>query len=765
MTTSATNVDHTYAESVTSHRSNVSRESNVSSRSSVQEKRAQAAKAKLALQLAEEERRRMIEGELKLLEIEKKQRELERQQKLEKEELHRLRKIETLKQETDRNLAEVRQQAALMDLEAALEEQIDNNEVVDMDLVSQDEVNISGDIPFTYFYEDEVPEQITVDLQKKCSFHEVNPVSLTPASQPSQLDASLAAFRSNLPKPAYSWSARVPSYQAQGPRANATIRNLVNPKPQYTQSFPQSHIRSHEFGYPPVSRPVPEVPSASWSTASNMSCQGLHTIDNLPPETNPRSRIPNMIQHLPNPDSVEPPCPRYVQPTDNSNVLHSVASAMQNISMVQQRLASNLNLPAIHLEIFYGLPSEFPMFKQRFEKRILSRSDFDDGEKMLRLLRFLGGEAKEAVKSFEAVQGGVYEAMKVLEKRYGRKCLVVSSIVECLTKGPSLPNRDSVALRKFADKAASANATLRPLDCLQEINQGNLIEMSRRLPKYLQEKFAVVCHELETKQQRFPTLSDFAAFLDKWANVANHPVNVPGTEHPNFQGSSKGKKPKFTLFTQLPGMDGEIPYKRYKISSCLFCSQTHPIYRCEQFKGKTPDERFEFAKKKNLCFNCLKNNPIIRPGGAVKHTVKSCPSKFKCKVEGCGASHHTLLHKPKPPQKPSENEKIDNQVKSTNTATSNISDAVLLQVIPVRVIGEQHVVTTYAMLDSGSEITLVDPSLVEQVGAQGRPDKLAVSTVSNESDLQHGYRVNLSVESIIDENPQRLKLTNAWSSK
>ena len=765
MTTSATNVDHTYAESVTSHRSNVSRESNVSSRSSVQEKRAQAAKAKLALQLAEEERRRMIEGELKLLEIEKKQRELERQQKLEEEELHRLRKIETLKQETDRNLAEVRQQAALMDLEAALEEQIDNNEVVDMDLVSQDEVNISGDIPFTYFYEDEVPEQITVDLPKKCSFHEVNPVSSTPASQPSQLDASLAAFRSNLAKPAYSWSARVPSYQAQGPRANATIRNLVNPKPQYTQSFPQSHIRSHEFGYPPVSRPVPEVPSASWSTASNMSFQGLHTIDNLPPETNPRSRIPNMIQHLPNPDSVEPPCPRYVQPTDNSNVLHSVASAMQNISMVQQRLASNLNLPAIHLEIFYGLPSEFPMFKQRFEKRILSRSDFDDGEKMLRLLQFLGGEAKEAVKSFEAVQGGVYEAMKVLEKRYGRKCLVVSSIVECLTKGPSLPNRDSVALRKFADKAASANATLRSLDCLQEINQGNLIEMSRRLPKYLQEKFAVVCHELETKQQRFPTLSDFAAFLDKWANVANHPVNVPGTEHPNFQGSSKGKKPKFTLFTQLPGMDGEIPYKRYKISSCLFCSQTHPIYRCEQFKGKTPDERFEFAKKKNLCFNCLKNNPIIRPGGTVKHTVKSCPSKFKCKVEGCGASHHTLLHKPKPPQKPSENEKIDNQVKSTNTATSNISDAVLLQVIPVRVIGEQHVVTTYAMLDSGSEITLVDPSLVEQVGAQGRPDKLAVSTVSNESDLQHGYRVNLSVESIIDENPQRLKLTNAWSSK
>ena len=81
------------------------------------------------------------------------------------------------------------------------------------------------------------------------------------------------------------------------------------------------------------------------------------------------------------------------------------------------------------------------------------------------------------------------------------------------------------------------------------------------------------------------------------------------------------------------------------------------------------------------------------------------------------------------------------------------------------VIGERQVATTYVMLDSGSEITLVDASLVKQVGAQGHLDKLVVSTVSNENDVQHGYRINLSVESLIDENPKRLKLTNAWSSK
>ena len=107
----------------------------------------------------------------------------------------------------------------------------------------------------------------------------------------------------------------------------------------------------------------------------------------------------------------------------------------------------------------------------------MSRQDFDDGEKMMRLLQFLDGEAKEAVASLEAVESGIHEALKILLKRYGRTCVIVSSIVDGLVKGPVISNGDKVALRKFADKAARALATLKSLNCLHEINQGNLVEM------------------------------------------------------------------------------------------------------------------------------------------------------------------------------------------------------------------------------------------------------------------------------------------------
>ena len=93
-----------------------------------------------------EEQWRKLEGEIKLLEIEKKHKELLRQQRLEKEEIERIQRLETLKQQSERELAEARQRAALMDLEAQVEEQMGE---IDMSLATQDQENISASGEFT----------------------------------------------------------------------------------------------------------------------------------------------------------------------------------------------------------------------------------------------------------------------------------------------------------------------------------------------------------------------------------------------------------------------------------------------------------------------------------------------------------------------------------------------------------------------------------------------------------------------------------------
>ncbi|XP_028413873.1 uncharacterized protein LOC114536722 [Dendronephthya gigantea] len=756
--------EHAYAESITSRRSSLV------SRSSTQVKRVEAAKANLALQLAEQERRRTIEGQLRLHEIEKKQRKLARQQKLEEEELESARKLEALKQEADRKLAEVRQQAAFMNLEAQLEEQIDGNQEIDMDLVSVVGGEIyeqqTGDIPFTYLYEDEIPPPYIENFPTYQPLQDElkHPVFAYQESSTPAVDVGSQNIfpKENLP----SWtvertnvahSCKIPRLKREEDLARA--QNSFNAVPQHSQQVHQPPVCSE--GYQSIL--VPKVPSPTWLLASDVSHQEFQPIAVRPPENSLRTKA-SLYEHESHAIPTEFQTSREAASTlsnKKADVLESVASAMESITLVQQRLASGLNLPAIQLDKFSGSPNEFPLFKQRFQKRIMSNNGFDDGEKMLRLLQFLDGEAKEAVKSYEVVKGGVYEAMKVLEARYGRKCLVVSSIVESLTKGPLIAIRDRIALRKYSDDVSNAEATLRSLDCLKEVNQGNLVDMSHRLPRHLQEKFATLAHDLESKEQRFPTLSDLANFLNKWANVANHPVNTSKCNVP-----LKGRTdPALKLSTFATGLNSskENSFRMAFVSPCPCCSQNHSIYRCELFKTKTQPERLEVVKKKGLCFNCLKSNPITRSGVKVKHNVQSCPSKFKCKADGCGLPHHTLLHKPKSFEK-RKSEEIP--CVENNAASLKTPDAVLLQVIPVRAIGACGVTTTtYAMLDSGSEITLVDPSLIEKLGVERRSDKLVVSTVSNENDLQHGNRVNLSIESLIDKDPQRLELTNAWSSK
>jgi hypothetical protein len=66
---------------------------------------------------------------------------------------------------------------------------------------------------------------------------------------------------------------------------------------------------------------------------------------------------------------------------------------------------------------------------------------------------------------------------------------------------------------------------------------------------------------------------------------------------------------------------------------CAFCDGEHwPTY-CTIVK--TVDQRYEVAKTKRLCFNCLRK---CHAAGT------ECPSSFRCRE--CHRPHHTSLHKP-----------------------------------------------------------------------------------------------------------------------
>ena len=91
-------------------------------------RQAEAMKAWLALWMAEQDKQRRIEAEMKIFALERKQGEITRQWEMEREEFERIKKLESLKMQAESELAQARSKAALMDLEAQLVQQMEEVE-------------------------------------------------------------------------------------------------------------------------------------------------------------------------------------------------------------------------------------------------------------------------------------------------------------------------------------------------------------------------------------------------------------------------------------------------------------------------------------------------------------------------------------------------------------------------------------------------------------------------------------------------------------
>ena len=73
------------------------------------------------------------------------------------------------------------------------------------------------------------------------------------------------------------------------------------------------------------------------------------------------------------------------------------------------------------------------------------------------------------------------------------------------------------------------------------------------------------------------------------------------------------------------------PDKKCRVTGC---SESHPLWRCKEYKKLTPADRHDTAVTLGCCLICLGQG----------HAASSCDREFSCKVDGCGKKHHQLIH-------------------------------------------------------------------------------------------------------------------------
>ena len=292
------------------------------------------------------------------------------------------------------------------------------------------------------------------------------------------------------------------------------------------------------------------------------------------------------------------------------------------------------SLPKINLPVFDGDPCHWPnwygMFKALVHDQKLSKT-----QKMIHLKASVKGSAEKAIAGM-FFDGTMYEeAIKELKHRFGNPELISKSLIRKLLDLPTLRDENVLSLRSFVDNLHNIVRTLKTYGHGADVQAAaNMQQGMERLPPRIAEGWSRQKIQLKPKKV---DLSD----LDRWleTEVQVKEMAYGGTsepEKPNHEGG-KSKANASSSRWQARRQNGRA--STFATSGgkleCAVCKGDHQITVSETWKRATVNDRWELAKKHNLCFLCLKRN----------HRTWRCSSKDPCTVEGCGRRHHPELHK------------------------------------------------------------------------------------------------------------------------
>ncbi|GBP40474.1 hypothetical protein EVAR_25328_1 [Eumeta japonica] len=174
---------------------------------------------------------------------------------------------------------------------------------------------------------------------------------------------------------------------------------------------------------------------------------------------------------------------------------------------------------------------------------------------------------------------------------------------------------------------------------------------------------------------------------------------------------------------------------------CPVCEKTgHVVTDCETFMKSDLNTGWNLTKNHYLYFNCLKYRNKT-------HNYRGS----RCEIDECRQWLHKLLHFTK-----KQETKKNEIVTSIWTPERN---RCFLKIVPVRISGPKRGIDTYALLDDGSTVTLIDSDLAQQIGARSRNEPFSLSLLcvgTHRSDSENESR-NQNIEKRSDQTTRRVE--------
>ncbi|XP_037932729.1 uncharacterized protein LOC119667505 [Teleopsis dalmanni] len=398
-------------------------------------------------------------------------------------------------------------------------------------------------------------------------------------------------------------------------------------------------------------------------------------------------------------------------------------------TLTPSQLAARQCIPR-DLPTFRGDPEEWHIFISAYEqtKQIAGFSDY---ECLMRLQRCLIGKARDVVRNMLVLPNVVGEIINTLRMYFGRPEIILNKLVEKMRQLP--PPRGRLGdLIDFSVNINNVVATIEACKLNSYFNNPLLLhELISKLAEDMKLKWAL--HSASIAE---PTLRDFSAWLSSLANAASRVAT------PSFLDKPLKKEGRVHIHQTAEMTTTAV--------RCYICGGGHKIMECEIFTNEPTNQRWRIVKEKKLCRQCLGEHR------------RRCFSNKVCGIDGCNARHHPMLHS-----------RIDQSTPAISSTANNVSSDIVEQIslspysnkallnnhnssvnknwsycriLPVTLYGTKRTINTYALMDDGSTLTLIEASLADELGNDGIQDALCINWTGNISRQENNSkRLNLQI--------------------
>ena len=412
--------------------------------------------------------------------------------------------------------------------------------------------------------------------------------------------------------------------------------------------------------------------------------------------------------------------------------------------------------PKTDMPKFNGDPRYWPMFSQSFKIQVHDLFPNDDAIRLTHLRNCLTENVRKQLGE-ALLNPMLYSyALKELYRKFGNPQIVSQACTSDLLELQPFKDEDYDALRSFSATLHSVVATLQLGGYTSELcSNSTLLLLVSKLPPRLKSRWGEKSWELTGAcHNALPTVLDFDTWLDN-VSMAEYslraglakPKNQMKTQQQQ-QSNSRPQQQQHKTQQQQHWKNGPVQ-NGYRVNAtaavpCPCCKASHKLASCGKFKGLTVEKRSEIAKESRVCFRCLSS----------EHLSPACDRSVTCTVTGCKGLHHPMLHgaprmfpksgatggrasfatKAKEPTK--EKETDDTEEHFSGSTAGSSSSAVLLPIVPVTIEANGKLVKTFALLDAGSELTLVVKSLAEKVELKGPSKNILITTINGTKSMR-----------------------------